>query len=652
MADRSAESVVAVALLYDKADRSAHLRDALSALGANVVYEAATGEIDRKALDKSLARVVVVNLEGQNEADLDEVYGLLDDSRYHVIFNDSDVSGSLSGWDHARWARHLAVKIIGGDIDPPRPADAESVPAPTPVVHAPAAAGPASPPAALAVDAAAHANAVEVASALLAETIPATDATDEAAAEWTASVAASSDPTAVVDETNGAADVGAASPPHMTTIDVPAADPESVDAVAMAFDDPAPFDGVDGLPAGNPANLLDFDFDGLEEAPPQPPTAAVTDEFDFTDIEDLAATFEAAVPVAEPDDLMTLDFDAAPPEPPSAQEGHAVEPEPPRVFALGDALTLVPEDDAPAADSVAPTPPAQARSLPATEVAAPAGWSLEDMLDDVGAIPLAPPPPTGPAQFGIEKLSAEEFLAPGTGDADNGIALDESVDDLSFELIPLEEAVAPTQLASAGHESWLVPDTTAVSPKVRRVWVLGASIGGPESMREFLNRFPRTYPALFVLAQHLGSEFVDLMTKQLARGTALTIRTPTHGERVGHGEVVVVPTTHRLLIDPDGVVVLEKNAVETAYSPSIDRVLQDVADRFGAAAGAIIFSGMSTDAVEGATYLVQKGGRVYAQTPETCVVSSMVDGVTEAGIVSFHGSPVELAEKLLAEANP
>ena len=130
----------------------------------------------------------------------------------------------------------------------------------------------------------------------------------------------------------------------------------------------------------------------------------------------------------------------------------------------------------------------------------------------------------------------------------------------------------------------------------------------------------------------------------------LTVRTPTHGERVGHGEVVIVPTTHRLQVDPEGIVVLERSNDEGAYSPSIDRVLRDVADRYGAKAGAIVFSGMTTDAVEGSAYLAGKGGKVYAQNPDTCVVSTMVDGAVEAGVVSFLGTPKELAEKLIADS--
>jgi len=182
-----------------------------------------------------------------------------------------------------------------------------------------------------------------------------------------------------------------------------------------------------------------------------------------------------------------------------------------------------------------------------------------------------------------------------------------------------------------------------VPPKIRKVYVLGASIGGPEAVRDFLSELPREIPALFLLAQHMGAEFVDMMAQQLAKATPLTVRTPTHGERVSHGDVVIVPTTHRLQVDVDGVVLLERVNNDGAYSPSIDRVLRDAADRYGAAASAIIFSGMTTDAVEGTKYLASKGGAVYAQHPDTCVVSSMIDGVVEAGIVKVLGAPKELA---------
>ncbi|MBK7012228.1 MAG: hypothetical protein IPH43_05760 [Xanthomonadales bacterium] len=119
-----------IALLSQAGDSGRHLRDALAASGTPIVYECQAAEFDREALEQSGARVVVVNLDPEVEAHLDDVYALLDDDRYNVIFNEAQVSSQLSGWEQARWARHLAAKILGSsDADPPRPEGAEPVPA-------------------------------------------------------------------------------------------------------------------------------------------------------------------------------------------------------------------------------------------------------------------------------------------------------------------------------------------------------------------------------------------------------------------------------------------------------------------------------------------------------------------------------------------
>ncbi|HET7925315.1 MAG TPA: chemotaxis protein CheB, partial [Rhodanobacteraceae bacterium] len=107
------QAATAVALVSQARDLGRHLRDALTSMGTPIVYEASPGDLDLAALESSGARVVVVNLDSEVEEHLDEVYGLLEDDRYCVVFNDASASSSLSGWDQARWARHLASKIIG-----------------------------------------------------------------------------------------------------------------------------------------------------------------------------------------------------------------------------------------------------------------------------------------------------------------------------------------------------------------------------------------------------------------------------------------------------------------------------------------------------------------------------------------------------------
>lgn len=548
-------SDVAIALLNDTPDRGSHLREVLQALGTPVVYEASVHALDRDALERSRASVVIVNLDAHGDPEFDGLDELIADPRYRVVFNEADVTSGLSGWDQARWTRHLASKVLGGsDIDPPRPEDAEAVPVPVPVPEA-------------------------------------------------------------------AAPVVAPAAPDDAGIEV-----VSVSGSAFDFFDAAGADDAAAEPE-RPA-LERLSLADLDEDSPSTGSAQAVEAIEFAPLElDGAEAEHLHASAFEIDESLLAALDEQAPAP-LADESFGLDPG-----------TMAPEPS-----RLPDEPVVAAAGKPATP-SAPMDWSLVDLVDaEATAVP------SGPANFGVEKLSAEEFLSPAESrDAEPpSMAAPESGP--MFELIPLEEAMAPSAIESEPHEQWLDPDAVVVPAKIRRVWVLGASIGGPESVREFLGAFPRDYPALFLLAQHLGGEFVDLMTRQLAKATPLTVRTPTHGERVGHGEVVVVPATHRLQVDAEGVVTLERLASQGEFSPSIDQVLLDVADRFGADAGAIVFSGMSTDAVEGCRYLADKGGRVYVQDPATCVVSAMVDGVRETGVVGYTGSPAELAEQLLAES--
>src|ERR1700684_2231305 len=121
-----------VALLYPTTQHGNQLRDALKELGASVVYETAAANIDRDALENSGARTVVVNLGPDSDDYIDQLYDVLDAGDYNVVFNEANVTEALQGWDHARWARNLASKILSRPevATPPRPPGAEAVATP------------------------------------------------------------------------------------------------------------------------------------------------------------------------------------------------------------------------------------------------------------------------------------------------------------------------------------------------------------------------------------------------------------------------------------------------------------------------------------------------------------------------------------------
>ena len=721
-----ADEPVSVALLYQTSQLEGHLKEALNELGAAVVYEALTAEMDRDALEGSGAHVVIVNLDPEIESHLEEVYDLLDDERYNVVFNDAQVSSALSGWEQARWSRHLAAKIMGraDAVDPPRPVGAEAPPSPVQKIVRAIPDVPQQPPP----------TNTFVPDAQTSARFPAGGDLNTALGELLAEAGTPSPqlkPVRVEPVDVPAPNlIKTPAPPSdfdfgfdnlledIPTAAVRGAKPAEPDVFDLSLPDTRPAAAKPAAPAA-PAGLGDdFDFDlGDLVNPPEPakPAKPVTpkpiatgdfgndafadfggalepverrsgnSDFDFAgDLDNLfdatpaqaAAqigtdpTFDFDITSAFSDttadnasDVEVIDFDAAMSDLAGAIPGTRELPSPddleqttsydipvagkpakPVARGAREAPKSLPDwglapveestdDDAPAA---APTKVIGVEKVSAAEsLLAGSSWSLEDIVegDATSSAPTA-----GPADFGLEKVEAQDYLAPEGGD----VAKFDFDTSLKLDLIPLEEAVSherPRNELISEHRL-----DEASGPMIRHVVVLGASIGGPEAVREYLSALPARFPALFVLAQHMGAEFLELMAAQLAKATQLTVRAPAHGDRVSHGEILVVPTTHRLLIEPTGVVQLAHLPEASPYTPSIDLVLRDVADRFKTSATAIIFSGMAHDAIEGSKHLASLGGKVWAQDPDTCVISSMVDGARDAGIVSYTGAPAELAQ--------
>ena len=181
----------------------------------------------------------------------------------------------------------------------------------------------------------------------------------------------------------------------------------------------------------------------------------------------------------------------------------------------------------------------------------------------------------------------------------------------------------------------------------QEVWVLAASIGGPQAVTQFVQHLPAGLPVAFVVAQHIGLGFVDLLASQLARVTPLTVRCGEQDMILAPGEIAVAPVEQRFGFSQPGRIALAPDQRKSIYSPCIDDVMLAVADGYGARAGAVVFSGMGSDGVAGGRAIAAAGGAVFAQEPDSCVVSSMADGARDAGIVSFSGTPAELARHFL-----
>lgn len=120
---------VRVALLARTGEARDQLRRALADFGAELVAEGDPAELDPGTVAAAQPTVVLVSLEPAIEDSLVRFDDVLATPGVEVMFDDAEVTRQLDGWDLARWARHLAAKLAGGDLLPPVPVHADAVPA-------------------------------------------------------------------------------------------------------------------------------------------------------------------------------------------------------------------------------------------------------------------------------------------------------------------------------------------------------------------------------------------------------------------------------------------------------------------------------------------------------------------------------------------
>ena len=217
-------------------------------------------------------------------------------------------------------------------------------------------------------------------------------------------------------------------------------------------------------------------------------------------------------------------------------------------------------------------------------------------------------------------------------------------------------AVGPsleTLMADAQRPARLeLPQALANTPLVagepaRQVWLLAASLGGPEAVKAFLDALPGGLPVGFLYAQHIDAAFESVLPQAVGRHSQWHVNPVRPGEAVRCGEVIVVPISHELVFASDGRMQVSERPWPEPYSPSIDQAMLNLAQQFGAHCGVIAFSGMGSDGSAAAGYVRRQGGLIWTQSADSCVCSSMPDSLREGGYSSLSGTPRELAAALV-----
>jgi len=168
-----------------------------------------------------------------------------------------------------------------------------------------------------------------------------------------------------------------------------------------------------------------------------------------------------------------------------------------------------------------------------------------------------------------------------------------------------------------------------------RVLVLGASTGGTEAIRVFLESLPHDAPGT-VIVQHMPENFTKAFARRLNGLCRVTVKEAEDGDSVIQGRVLIAPGNLHTMLKRSGAkyyVEVKDGPLVSRHRPSVDVLFRSAARYAGRNAIAVIMTGMGDDGARGMLEVREAGGHTIAQDESTCVVFGMPREAIKLGAV-------------------
>lgn len=205
------------------------------------------------------------------------------------------------------------------------------------------------------------------------------------------------------------------------------------------------------------------------------------------------------------------------------------------------------------------------------------------------------------------------------------------------------------KLATLLNKPALLKDSSVVDsclPPWRHVVFLGASMGGPNAVKTFLDNLSPTLPICILLAHHFNRNMIETLPRVLNRHNDWRCKVITTTQRLQTGHCLIAPIDRQIVCDSEGRVILTEQAWAGDYKPAIGQLLRNSSDVYGSDLISIIFSGMGNDGAQYLDLIQANNSQLWAQDPSLSVCPSQPQAIVDSGHCQFTGSPELLAQKL------
>ncbi|MEK7776616.1 MAG: chemotaxis response regulator protein-glutamate methylesterase [Planctomycetota bacterium] len=177
------------------------------------------------------------------------------------------------------------------------------------------------------------------------------------------------------------------------------------------------------------------------------------------------------------------------------------------------------------------------------------------------------------------------------------------------------------------------PGSKAMFQTTEKVVVVGASTGGTEALRVFLEALPMDSPGI-VIVQHMPENFTAAFAKRLDGICRVSVKEAGNDDTVIRGRALIAPGNRHTLLKRSGAryyVEVRDGPLVCRHRPSVDVLFRSAARYAGKNAVGVIMTGMGDDGARGMLEMKEAGAINIAQDEATSIVFGMPQEAIKRG---------------------
>lgn len=192
------------------------------------------------------------------------------------------------------------------------------------------------------------------------------------------------------------------------------------------------------------------------------------------------------------------------------------------------------------------------------------------------------------------------------------------------------------------------------NPTRKKIIVIGASTGGPQTLEAILVQIPKNIPSPILIVQHMPKgDFINMFAQRLNGLCEIEVREAKDGDELRNGVALLAPGGYHMKLIADvegteGTVRLTTEPPELGVRPSVNNLFRSAAQIFRENTIGIILTGMGRDGQAGCQAIKDYNGTILAEAEESCIVYGMPKEVIDANladeVLSLERIPVAILQ--------